>query len=276
MQETQVLSLDQEDPLEKEMATHASILAWRIPWTEKPCGLEPMGRKLSDTAERVSSPPKGRFAFTFSWCRVSYQQGMLLNFIMRYGPWQWAQGLASNPCIWGWHWHWSSKPCSLLFSLDSSFSSLCMYLHVLLFCYCWKFPSVSVFFWPCLEAFENLVPQLGIKPVPPTVEIQCPNHWTAREFPLFLVRVQYIHRAYCYPTLMPSEYHIRASVHRSASSIPVSPLKCAAKSSHLIGPSNILVQTWSQQNSSGNQIGSTFSDHRLGSFIFIRSSAHSR
>ena len=36
MQETQVWSLGWEDPLEKEMATHSSILAWRIPWTEKP------------------------------------------------------------------------------------------------------------------------------------------------------------------------------------------------------------------------------------------------
>ena len=36
MWETQVQSLDQEDPLEKRMATHSSILAWRIPWTEKP------------------------------------------------------------------------------------------------------------------------------------------------------------------------------------------------------------------------------------------------
>ena len=35
MQETQVQSLGQEDPLEKEMATHSSILAWRIPWTEE-------------------------------------------------------------------------------------------------------------------------------------------------------------------------------------------------------------------------------------------------
>ena len=39
MQKTQVRSLDQEDPLEKEMATHSSILAWRIPWTEEPGGL---------------------------------------------------------------------------------------------------------------------------------------------------------------------------------------------------------------------------------------------
>ena len=38
-QESQVRSLGQEDPLEKEMAMHSSILAWRIPWTEVPCGL---------------------------------------------------------------------------------------------------------------------------------------------------------------------------------------------------------------------------------------------
>ena len=39
VQETRVQSLDQEDPLEKGMATHSSILAWKIPWTEEPDGL---------------------------------------------------------------------------------------------------------------------------------------------------------------------------------------------------------------------------------------------
>ena len=43
VQETWVQSLGQEDPLEKEMATHSSILAWRIPWTEQPGGLPSMG-----------------------------------------------------------------------------------------------------------------------------------------------------------------------------------------------------------------------------------------
>ena len=43
MQETQVRSLGQEDLLEKEMATHSSALAWRIPWTEEPGGLQSMG-----------------------------------------------------------------------------------------------------------------------------------------------------------------------------------------------------------------------------------------
>ena len=41
--ETQVQSLGWEDPLEKEMATHSSILAWRIPWAEDPSGLQSMG-----------------------------------------------------------------------------------------------------------------------------------------------------------------------------------------------------------------------------------------
>ena len=43
MQETWVQSLGREDPLEKEMATHSSILAWRIPWTEEPGELQSMG-----------------------------------------------------------------------------------------------------------------------------------------------------------------------------------------------------------------------------------------
>ena len=48
---TQDWSLGQEDPLEKEMTTHSSILVWRIPWTEEPGGLQSTGGKESDTAE---------------------------------------------------------------------------------------------------------------------------------------------------------------------------------------------------------------------------------
>ena len=43
MQEAQIRSLGQEDLLEKEVATHSSLLAWRIPWTEEPGGLQSMG-----------------------------------------------------------------------------------------------------------------------------------------------------------------------------------------------------------------------------------------
>ena len=47
MQETQVPSLGGEDPMEKGMATHSSIIAWKIPWTEEPGGLQSMGSQRS-------------------------------------------------------------------------------------------------------------------------------------------------------------------------------------------------------------------------------------
>ena len=52
VQGTWVQSLGQEDLLEKEMATHSSILAWKIPWTEEPGGLQSMGSQ-SDTTEHA-------------------------------------------------------------------------------------------------------------------------------------------------------------------------------------------------------------------------------
>ena len=58
MQETQVQSLGQEDLLEKEMATHSNILAWKILWTEEPGRLySPWGCKESDTTERLHYDP---------------------------------------------------------------------------------------------------------------------------------------------------------------------------------------------------------------------------
>ena len=51
MKETWDQSLGQEDPLEMGIATHSSILAWRIPWTEEPDGLQIMGHRESDTTE---------------------------------------------------------------------------------------------------------------------------------------------------------------------------------------------------------------------------------
>ena len=53
MQETRVRSLGQEDLLEKEMATHFSILAWEIPWTEEPGGLQSTGSQKSQTRLRA-------------------------------------------------------------------------------------------------------------------------------------------------------------------------------------------------------------------------------
>ena len=64
MQETRVWSLGRKDPLEKGMATHSSILAWRIPWTEEPSGLQSWGLKESDTTEQLT-------LFTFIICLVA-------------------------------------------------------------------------------------------------------------------------------------------------------------------------------------------------------------
>ena len=64
MQRTQALSLGQEDTLEEEMATQSTILAWKIPWTEEPCGLQSMGlqRVRHDLA---TIPPRPCNAFLF-------------------------------------------------------------------------------------------------------------------------------------------------------------------------------------------------------------------
>ena len=53
MRETCVQSWGRADPPEKEMATHSSVLAWQIPWTEEPAGYSPWGRNESDTTERL-------------------------------------------------------------------------------------------------------------------------------------------------------------------------------------------------------------------------------
>ena len=64
MRETWVRSLGQEDPLEKEMATHSSTLAWKIPWMEKPgAGYCPWGHKESDKIEQL---PRGELRWVFN------------------------------------------------------------------------------------------------------------------------------------------------------------------------------------------------------------------
>ena len=55
MQETQVRSLGLEGPLVKEMATHSCILAWEIPWTVKPSGLQSVDSQKKDTTERLNN-----------------------------------------------------------------------------------------------------------------------------------------------------------------------------------------------------------------------------
>ena len=72
MRETQVWFLGREDPLEKEMATHSSTLAWKIPWMEEPGGLQSWGRKELDTTEQLHFLS---FLVSFSvWSPSSFQK----------------------------------------------------------------------------------------------------------------------------------------------------------------------------------------------------------
>ena len=75
MQEIQVQSVGQEDPLEKEMAIHSIILAWEIPWTEEPGGLYFMGLQRVRHNLTTTSPP-------------FYQAGVTITMIQWLGPWQ--------------------------------------------------------------------------------------------------------------------------------------------------------------------------------------------
>ena len=72
-QETWVQSLGQENPLEKEMATHSSIPAWKISWTEEPGGLySPWGRKESDTTEHKHTQTHANLTLiTYLGCKAT-------------------------------------------------------------------------------------------------------------------------------------------------------------------------------------------------------------
>ena len=117
MHETWVQSLGQEDPLEKEMATHSSILAWRIPWTEEPGGLQSMGSQrvrhnwtfFTEPEERVRLRPfsgRRKITLTSLWFQIRIQ------FLMRCSK-GWSRALCMDPLR--------------QYSSSSSLSSLCEY-----------------------------------------------------------------------------------------------------------------------------------------------------
>ena len=81
MQETQVQSLGQEDSLEEEMATHSSILAWRIPGTEEPGGLQSMGSQRVRRLKRLSTHE----TLTFPFLRLDGEMRILgLNVLVNF------------------------------------------------------------------------------------------------------------------------------------------------------------------------------------------------
>ena len=83
MRETWVRSLGREDPLEEGIATHSRILAWRIPWTEEPSGLQSMGLRDSVTTERLSTPARPHYInLTLFWKRCGSQKDFFSNLLI--------------------------------------------------------------------------------------------------------------------------------------------------------------------------------------------------
>jgi len=80
-QETQVQSLGQEDPLEKEMATHSSILAWRIPWTEEPGGLQSKRLQKSWTKQHLNKNNNSHQRVTLVEEDFNHEIGRMTHFV---------------------------------------------------------------------------------------------------------------------------------------------------------------------------------------------------
>ena len=85
VQETRVQSMGQEDPLEKGMATHASILAWKIPWTEEPGGLQPMGFQRAGHDWVANTKPSKQKLHEFRTMSVSSDQAPTGNTVNNQG-----------------------------------------------------------------------------------------------------------------------------------------------------------------------------------------------
>ena len=124
MQEMQVRSLGQEDPLEEEMATHSSIIAWKILWTEKPGGLQPIGSKRNQIW--LSDQTTTRWF----WCQLVFAKHLSTLQFNKFDPivtfWRFSPSSAYSSLarIWS-HWRcipqsaspvptvWSSSPMGI-------------------------------------------------------------------------------------------------------------------------------------------------------------------
>ena len=97
MRETRVQSLGWEDPLEKEMATHSSILAWRIPWMEELGGLQSTGRKESDTTERLYTHTHIYiYIYIYTYIHIHTHGACLVAQTVKNSPDPWAGTQLSN------------------------------------------------------------------------------------------------------------------------------------------------------------------------------------
>ena len=102
MQETRVQFLGQEDPLEKEMATHCSILAWKTPWTENSGGLQSMGSQELDLVTKPPPPPRIFWASLIAQLvkNLPAMQDTLVRFLDQEYPMEKGKAIHSNILAW--------------------------------------------------------------------------------------------------------------------------------------------------------------------------------
>ena len=128
MQETQVQSLSQEDPLEKDMTTHSSILAWKIPWAEKPGGLQCMGL-LGLGHEWAQHTHTQSFPVTFAQASLSFQNIFLPVKLVFLSLQTWIKGI--SPPLGSFFQGYSGKATvSLLSPFGDTLRMLCFGLRV--------------------------------------------------------------------------------------------------------------------------------------------------
>ena len=159
IQETQVLSLGQEDPLEKGMATHSSILDWRIPWTEEPGGLPSMGSQrvrhdwvinTFTSLQRLKCPRRVKPVVNAQWMLCQQKRDWSDHASLLNGLQEARQASSAFWCPWTLPWenpvlgspssqrketdgvhlnYYDSSPCPVFYT---SFLGICIYLSMYL------------------------------------------------------------------------------------------------------------------------------------------------
>ena len=165
MQDTGVWFLSWEDPLKKEMATHSSILAWEIPWTGEPCGLQSMGsqRAIHDRAWTWKKNKTKNLPSSPAWATM--------------GPLHYPPCFHSCPL-------WVHSPQSQSDLFKNWYLCICLFVWLCrVSVVVWGFSILigACRFFSC--GMWDLVPWPGIKPRPPALEAGSLSHWTATEVP---------------------------------------------------------------------------------------------
>ena len=169
-QETQVWSLGQEDPLQKEMATHSSILAWRIPWTRGAWWATVHG--ISESWTRLK-----RLSTCFWFCILSFPTSVPLRILLMFQGFDWGFSSNSSPN----QSPQSFKCCNTETTTWIIPAFLFFFLSLYWICYTIASVVYVLVFWP--QDVWDLSSPTRDGTQHPCIGRWSPNHWTAREVP---------------------------------------------------------------------------------------------